>query len=296
MDTIDINSEMPRTKQNIEFVISEKEIEIINPVETEELEEFDVANLEPKEAKNISSSEILYHLRVTDYHNETTGENVDMEKPEDLQFWLSKYSKLVKYTDKYVASIEHFKRGMIPCKPHCHIYFLSRVDKETIRRGLTRWYEADQKCKLTGNKKYSLSVVPSQNEKAFKYCMKQQKNETFRCCKVSTAMREHLRKEFHKTAEQMREEAYAVWITACEVADAKEKKMDESKQFCDRLFSYLDKKGNTTDLMLKVDIQTFYIEVEKKPFNHQTAKGYLINYKVTRKMMNHFELAEQWGN
>ena len=75
-------------------------------------------------------------------------------------------------------------------------------------------------------------------------------------------------------------------------------KKENSEQLADRLYAYLDDRkcndGVTTDRTIKVHIQRFYIEVEKRPFNKTTALGYFYGYKILRNLMTHEQLSATW--
>jgi len=173
----------------------------------------------------------------------------------------------------------------LDAKPHVHIHFVSRHKKDTIIKKLKR--HSETKDLLMGNRCYSMGIEVNVNERKFwRYPLKQQKEKT---------------KRFYRSSgfddieiESMINEAYAVWITSCEIQNKKNEKKEDSDLFSDRLFNYLNKMNVSSDINIKIHIQKFYIEVEKKPFNMTTARGYFINYKVQKGLLSHEELAKLW--
>lgn len=254
--------------------------------ESEPIEELLVCE---KRKANQSHTLILYHLRIT-FNEHIVKAYFEDEGQNGQKKFLKRIMKFLRpYTEHWLLSVEEFKKGMLPTTPHAHIVFLSKDKKDTIRKALTREYTS-----MTGNKNYALKVLPNQTIKEYRYVLKQQKNETARLVLTSNPMLEYLRGEYDTDLQKMTDEAYAVWLTACEVADKKDNQDAENKGFQDRLFIYLNKQAPANDLELKISIQKFYIDEEKKPFNKTTATGYFYNYKITAGMMTHEELATKW--
>lgn len=191
--------------------------------------------------------------------------------------------------DKFTLGIEYFKAGMESAKPHVHIHFVSRTKKDTIVKHLKRSSKADELNLFHGNRCYALGIeVNVKEDKFFQYPLKQQKEDTFRYILFGNFITK-------ERCMQLRDMAYAIWITACEIQNAKKEKKEDNDQLSERLYEFLDRKDNLdTDLKIKIAIQTFYIEEEKKPFNKTTALGYFYNYKITRKKMTHEQLACLW--
>lgn len=260
---------IPHNDMPIELIISDEPVEVVEQ--------------SAKQKADQSLTYILYHLRIT------FDPKWDMTDQKEMV--RNVLRTLRPYTDKYIASIEHFKAGMEVTKPHTHIYFFSKDKLDTIRRQLKRTHDHLQ----AGNKVYSLRPIIDQTVKALRYPLKQQKNDTYRFSVVSTQMKEYLMTHFNVSdISVMRDEAYAVWLTACEVYNATRQKTEEASGLQDRLFAYLDTQSLDGDKSIKIFIQRFYIEEEKKPFNKTTALGYFYAYKITKGLMTHEELADTW--
>lgn len=255
--------------------------------ESEPIEELVVCE---KRKANQSTTLILYHLRITFTEDIKKAYFNHEGKKGQVEFVKEVLKVLRRYTEHWILGIEDFKKGMLPTTPHVHIVFLSKDKKDTIRTGLVK----RNFIAMIGNKNYALKIFPNQTIKEFRYVLKQQKNETARYVQASPKMLEYLREEYDTDLQRMTDEAYAVWLTACEVADKKECLDAENKGFQDRLFNYLKNEAPANDLELKISIQKFYIVVEKKPFNKTTATGYFYNYKITTGLMTHEELASKW--
>lgn len=235
-----------------------------------------------------SLSGIIYHLRYT--YCDTS------DLYHQKQLLRNMIRVMFPYFDNnlYVGSIEHFKAGMNIAKPHFHLVFCSTFDKETLRSFIVGKLSGYEGIKVTGNKKYSLKPMLMPDIKAWRYVLKQQKNDTYRYSTVSPEFKEYCLSTFDKEVPQLRDEAYAIWITACEVVQSKEQHEVQKKELQDRMFAYLEKSGATSDLDIKVNIGKFYVEEERKPFNKTTALGYFYNYKITKGLMTYEELALIW--
>jgi len=230
----------------------------------------------------LSQADIYYKFRYT--FEENTGDlyNQMIEYKAVTKCLLSHLEKYM-VEGRYVAGIEYFKSGMIDAKPHVHIHFVSRHKKDTIIKKLKR--HSETKDLLLGNRCYSMGIEVNVNERKFwRYPLKQQKDKTkrFYCSNGIDDI------------DSLINEAYAVWITACEIQNKKIEKKEDSDLFSDRLFNYLNKQNVSSDISIKINIQKFYIDVEKKPFNMTTARGYFINYKVHKGLLSHEELAKLW--
>jgi len=231
-----------------------------------------------------SQCDIYYKFRYTFREDEK-----DIKGQKDTCRYILSLLKKFIILNKFTLGIECFKSGMEEAKPHVHIHFVSRTKKDTIIKSLKR-ADINDGCNLFhGNRCYALGIEVNVNEdKFFRYPFKQQKGDTYRYTIFGSFINS-------ERAGTLRDEAYAVWITACEIQNKKNEKKEDNDQLSDRLFNYLDKLDNLdSDIKIKVAIQKFYIDEEKKPFNKTTALGYFYNYKISRKLMTHEELAKLW--
>lgn len=247
----------------------------------------------PIQKQKMSLTGITYHLRFTFRGSYDTD-------PADLscqKLFARKVSSVIKpyvENDVWVLGVEHFKKGMAVATPHIHMVFVSRFDKETIRKQFIRKMEEDDKGCVSGNKIYSLKAEVENNVKIWRYPLKQQKNDTKRISIYGSNYEKYCVENFNKDVKEMRNDAYAIWTMACEVSNAKEQHSLDKCELFDRLVYYLDKLDKFDDVSLKIAIQKFYIEEEKKPFNKTTATGYMLNYKITKGLMTHEQLALTW--
>jgi len=235
------------------------------------------------EKTSLSQCDIYYKFRYTypENDNDLRGQKLTLKI-------LIRYLQKFIIKGKFVAGIEHFKSGMEDAKPHVHIHFVSRTKKDTIVKSLKRADKTDDFNLFHGNRCYSLGIEVNVNEdKFFRYPLKQQKGDTYKCVQYGNYFTQ-------EKIIEMALEAYAVWITACEINVKKKEKKEDNDQLADRLFNYLNKQILDTDLSIKINIQKFYIDEEKKPFNKATALGYFYNYKISTKRMTHEELAALW--
>lgn len=247
------------------------------------IEESDDEEITEIKKTELSQCDIYYKFRYTFL------DDIDFREEKSCVKLILGFLKKFILCDKFTLGIEYFKSGMEDAKHHVHIHFVSRTKKDTIVKSLKRASAKEDLDLFHSNRCYSLGVEVNVNEdKFFRYPLKQQKGDTYKFVLYGNFITKD-------RLVQLRDEAYAVWITACEIQNKKKEKKEDSDQLSDRLFCYLDKIDNLdTDLKIKVGIQTFYIEEEKKPFNKATALGYFYNYKITRKRMTHEQLACLW--
>lgn len=264
--------EMGKDKNNIEFIIEEKE-EVVEPT----LTEF--------EKVSKSQADIYYKFRYT-----FMEEDNDLFTQQAIARSIIRELKRYMVRGYYTAGIEHFSSGMVDAKPHLHIHFVSRDKKDTIRKHLH--YNQDEKYgeKAFDGKRgrYALcQEVIVHEERFWRYPLKQQKNDTKRFCNAAG---------FTKDAViSMIDKAYDHWVTASEIENAKKEKKEVADLLSERLFQYLDTHvTQRCDRNLKIAIQRFYIVEEQRPFNKTTAYGYLLNYKIIRGLMTHDELEKTW--
>lgn len=253
------------------------------------IEESDDEEITEIEKTELSQCDIYYKFRYT-FPDDEDFTDIHLQRTRAKLIY--QFIKKFILGDRFTLGIEHFKSGMEEAKPHIHLHFVSRTKKDTIVKSLKRASKKEELDLFHTNRCYGLGVEVNVNEdKFFRYPLKQQKGDTYRFIRYGNFITKD-------RLIQLRDEAYAVWITACEIQNKKKEKKEDSDQLCDRLYCYLDSKGLnddvTTDTQIKIHIQKFYIEEEKKPFNKTTALGYFYNYKITRNRMTHEQLACLW--
>lgn len=243
------------------------------------IEECEVPEM--KKVEPASQADIYYKLRYT--FEEDASENLPLMKTisKNIVSLLSNFM----IGDKWTLGIECFKSGKVDAKPHLHLHFVSRTKKDTIVKCLKR---SDLQI-FNGNRCYSLGIEVIVNEdKFFRYPLKQQKNDTKRYVAFGKAFNLDVVKNWIETG-------YSCWIVACEISNAKRERKEDSDQLSDRLYAYLDKKDVLdSDLKIKVEILKFYVEEENKPINIATCKGYFLNYKLKRKLCSYEDVASSF--
>lgn len=150
-------------------------------------------------------------------------------------------------------------------KPHLHIHFTSYQCKDTIIKSVKRYFKDNHDIKLIGNKMYYMKPVPfvDNQEKFMRYPIKQYtKKEELKNSVVRGFSEERL--------EEMRQAAHAVWLTGCEVQNARIDRKDDKDTLWDRLEAKLA-KSETKNYMEQI-IQ-FYMD-ENRPINNTTITGY----------------------
>lgn len=153
-------------------------------------------------------------------------EEQDQSSQEQKCYQLVRYIKQhYMIGSQLTAGVEHYTKGMMKAKPHCHIHFVSKHSSDTIRKGLARNFNLIGRCQSC---KAETIVDES---KFWRYPLKQQMNDTA-VYKIITGFP---KEETHI----MTEIAYGCWKQAAEVFVGKmEKKLERSSK--ERLFVYLD--------------------------------------------------------
>lgn len=182
--------------------------------------------------------------------------------------------------DKIIGGIEHYTKGMMSTKPHCHIHFISRVASDTIRKGIMREFNLIGRCQCCK------AEVFVDEGKFWRYPLKQQDGDS----KVFA-----LGKGFENDEiRTMRETAYACWLQAAEVTIHKmEKKAEKTSK--ERLFSYLDGLQLSTESSIVRSSYEYYVEHEEN-FNYNTVNGYIHIYLLKNKIMSYEKFIEKYYN
>jgi hypothetical protein len=150
-------------------------------------------------------------------------------------------------------------------KPHLHLHFTSNQCKDTIVKSVKRYFVDKHDIKLIGNQMYYIKIVPfiDNLEKFMRYPLKQYTDDKELINSVSRGFND-------EDLKKMRTQAYAVWLTGCEVQNAKQDRRDEKDTLWDRLEQKLLK--SETKNYMELIIQ-FYME-ENRPINNTTISGY----------------------
>ncbi len=150
-------------------------------------------------------------------------------------------------------------------KPHIHLHFSSTQCKDTIVKSVKRYFVDQHDIKLIGNKMYYIKIVPfiDNLEKFMRYPLKQYTDDKELINSVSRGYND-------EDLKKMRAAAYAVWLTGCEVQNAKQDRRDEKDTLWDRLEQKLLKSETKNYMELIVQ---FYME-ENRPINNTTISGY----------------------
>lgn len=191
----------------------------------------------------------------------------------DEQISLSKLIiKLIKERyacdNRLTAGIEHFTKGKLETKPHLHVHFISKKNSNTIRKGLALEFNFIGRCQCCKAE----AIV--NEDKFFRYPLKQQKNDTFRWGHAAGFSQDEKL--------NMVEVAYGIWTVSAEVAIEKlEKKIarnseDRVCQVLDNLFA-LDPPKTYFDVM-KCALN-YYAEHEET-FSYSTISGYVDKYLI----------------
>lgn len=208
------------------------------------------------------------------------------KEEQDISSQQQKCYRLVNYIkqhyligSKITAGVEHYTKGMMVAKPHCHIHFCSKHTSDTIRKGLSRQYE------MIGRVQSCKAEVIVDEDKFFRYPLKQQMNETA-VYKIITGF----------TKEQssvMTEVAYACWKQSAEIYVGKiEKKLERTSK--ERLYVYLDSLDFAFESRKQVCCFSYqYFAENEDNLCIKTVDGYVNIYLLLKKHMSVFELFDE---
>lgn len=179
---------------------------------------------------------------------------------------------------KMVGGIEHFTKGFVAAKPHIHIHFATRSSGDTIRKGLMRHFPEYYigRCQSA-----TMEVICNDDEKFYRYPLKQQKNESKVAAKAKGFDKEKIA--------QLTDVAYDCWLASAQVYINKlEKKAERTSE--DRLFAVLDAQHELEPFhsyrkLISVAL-AYYIEHEPT-YNRLTIIGYCDRWVLTREVMTH---------
>ena len=169
-------------------------------------------------------------------------------------------------------------------KPHLHLHFTSLQCKDTIVKSVKRYFIDQHDIKLIGNQMYYIKIVPFVDnlEKFMRYPIKQYTDDKELINSVSRGISD-------EDLKKMRQAAHAVWVTGCEVNNAKQDRREEKDTLWDRLEQKLT-KSETKNWMEQI-IQ-FYMD-ENKPINNTTITGYYNLWLLKSKEISVKTYAEQ---
>lgn len=184
--------------------------------------------------------------------------------------------------DKYTLGIEHYTKGMQVAKPHLHIHFLSKHPSKNIREKLRINHN------MIGRVQSCKAEVLVDEEKFWRYPLKQQKGETRKYSRVSGFTDEEV--------SHMKDVAYSCWKQSAEVETAKAQRREE-RSGKDRLFAYLDNNVYTPDMTLRecrISSYRYFVENEDG-FSQPTVKGYAYMYALKKKIITYEEFDDFMG-
>lgn len=170
------------------------------------------------------------------------------------------------HDDRMTVGVEHYTKGMVPAKPHCHIHFVSKASADTIRSHLRTKFE------IIGRAQCCKAETLVVEDKFWRYPLKQQSGASSVYSRAYGFTDEEVK--------NMTDVAYACWRQAAEIAVRKEEARQE-RSSKDRLWSYLDTQSldGVRDAMIKAYI--YYADHEDS-FNTTTVRGYVLMYLMKR--------------
>lgn len=184
---------------------------------------MDVENIVMTVTEEIASHNlpVYYKYRYT-FDKDEQDKCSQIQKTDQILRYIKQHYML---GSKIVAGVEHYTKGMLKAKPHCHIHFMSKHTSDTIRKGLARRFE------FIGRVQSCKAEVIVDEPKFWRYPLKQQKDAT----EVYYVTNGFLKEE----REMMIEIAHQCWVTSAQVFVGKlEKKLERTSK--ERLFVYLD--------------------------------------------------------
>lgn len=204
---------------------------------------------------------------------------------QDLDCQKNKMRNLVDYIKQHyicdtriIAGLEHFTKGMLSCKPHVHIHFISKHKADTIRKGLMRRFD------MIGRVQSCKAEVLVDEAKFWRYPLKQQLNETSRGVMFSGFNVDEIK--------QMVSIANACWKQSAEVCVTKlEKKLERTGK--DRLFAFLETVEFLNEKQFTIEALRYYAENEET-FCCKTIKGYVHVYMLLNNKISYNEFYDKY--
>lgn len=226
---------------------------------------------------------IYYKFRYTFQNLELKDEYSSMEKKQHILNVKGMLNDLDPYiVDRCTVGLEYMNSYGAPTHPHMHIHFTSRSKKDTIIKQLRRRAQEYGETMRT-NKVFSLKpetyVV---EEKFFRYPLKQGLNIDWQ-----KGFKEEEYTQMHLMANDC-------WKIGCEVNNSKKDRKEESTDLYDRLYRHVIKelKNEICDINVLAEIIKFY-QIEKRPINMSTAKGYMYTVLLDSGKITPLDLAKQ---
>lgn len=182
----------------------------------------------------------------------------------------------------YVLGYENKNKYGEDTHYHYHFNFESDVEKESLRKWLTRTAEKKE-YKLKGKECYCFQQHNNVDDyhRWFRYCLKENYNKKYTVYKPDTD--EPSLEELVMLAKDERARSVKSNIERRE-------KLSQKLTYFDKIVKKMDKQSPA--LSSKMEIYIFitkhYVE-DKKPVNHCTIKGYTINYMLMKKLISYEE-------
>lgn len=237
--------------------------------------------------ENIERENLLHYCtyRYTFLPNKGGVQQVDEQKEifDDIWRFIDQHYN---HGEKMIGGIEHHTKGYIPAKPHIHIHFATRSTGDTIRHGLARHFPKyyTGRCQSA-----SMDVITNDEDKFYRYPLKQQKGESKVAYKAKGFTKEKV--------EQMVDVAHECWIAAAQVFINKlEKKAERTSE--DRLFNQLDAAHEVDPFGNYRKVLRFamaYYLTHEPTFNRSTITGYVDKWVLKRSIMTYDEYMDLYN-
>lgn len=238
---------------------------------------MELENIVMSVSENLSQNNLPAYYK---YRYTFDKEEQDICSQEQKTYQLVRYIKQhYMIGSKLTAGVEHYTKGMLSAKPHCHIHFCSKHSSDTIRKGLARHFE------LIGRVQSCKAEVIVDEAKFFRYPLKQQMNETA-VYKIITGFSK-------EESSVMVEVAYACWKQSAEVYVGKlEKKLERTSK--ERLYVYLDSLDFAFESKKQVCCYAYeYFAENEEGLCIKTVDGYVNVYLLQKKYMSSSQLYDE---
>lgn len=176
--------------------------------------------------------------------------------------------------DKLTSGVEIYTKGMLSCKPHVHIHFMSRHKSDTIRKGIARRFEMIGRCQAC----IPEVIVEADGAKFWRYPLKQQKEES---------------KMYHKCLgfaqveiDNMIHIAYESWKCSAQIMVNKlEKKLERTSK--ERLYVYFDSLPFVYESIKQTCCLAYmYYAENENEVSVKTIDGYVNQYLLINKHLS----------
>ncbi len=229
---------------------------------------------------------MYYSLRITlgKVFNLKSDEDITAEHRERIRYLIADIIREKRTPDtNYVLGFEKKNKYGEDTHYHYHFNFESDIEKETLRKWLTRTAEKKD-YKLKGKESYCFQQHNNVDDygRWFRYCLKE--NYLKKLTSYHPYPGEQSLEELISLAKDERKRSVK---SNCE----RREKMNSKLSYFDKIVEQLEKEDLKSKKEIFIFIARYYVE-DSKPVNPMTLKGYTYNYMLMKNLMTYEQFYE----